>query len=113
MHEVSLMQQALDIALERANDNGGTRIHRLTIRIGPLAGVVTDALRFAFDVVAQGTPAEGAEFVIEDVPIQCWCNPCSREFEPSDYVFRCPTCAQITDDVRHGREFDLASMEVS
>jgi hydrogenase nickel incorporation protein HypA/HybF len=113
MHEVGLMAQAVQMALERAEQNGAARVHHLTLRIGPLAGVEIDALRFAFEVVTQGTAADAAELHIEEVPIRCWCASCAREFQPADFVFRCPECQQLSDDVRQGREFDLISMEIS
>ena len=113
MHEVGLMAQAVEIALERAEQNGGVRVHRLTMRIGPLAGVEIDALRFAFEVVTQDTAADGAELHIDEVPVRCWCAPCEREFQPGDYVFRCPSCQQLSTDVRQGHELDLISMEIA
>jgi len=113
MHEVGLMQEALQIAIARAEQNGGARVHGLTMRIGPLAGVEIDALRFAFEVVTQGTAADGADLHIEEVPVACWCAGCEREFQPIDFVFRCPICDQVSADVRQGRELDLISMEIS
>ena len=113
MHELGLIDQAVQMALARAEQDGAARVHRLTLRIGPLAGVEIDALRFAFEVVTQDTAADGAELHIEAVPVRCWCTSCACEFQPTDFVFRCPACQQLSDDVRQGREFDLISMEIS
>ena len=113
MHEVGLMQQALELALDSARNQGASRIHCLTMRIGPLAGVVPDALRFAFDIVTQGTQAEGAMLEVREVPILCWCAGCSLEFSPPDFVCVCPVCGLLTSDVRQGKELDVVSLEVS
>lgn len=113
MHEVGLMHEAVQVALERAERNRAARVHSLTLRIGPLAGVEIDALRFAFEIVTQGTAAGGAVLHIEEVPIECWCAACACAFQPGDMVFRCPACERISCDVRQGREFDLIAMEVS
>jgi hydrogenase nickel incorporation protein HypA/HybF len=113
MHEVGLMQQALEIAEEQLRQQGGGRIHRLAFRVGPLSGVEPDALRFAFDVVAQGTCAEGAQIDIEEIPLRCWCSACEREFEPAGFAFLCPSCEGVSDEVRSGREFELFSLEIS
>ena len=43
-------------------------VRRVLIRIGPLSGVVPDALRFAFDVAIEGSPIAGACLDIEEVP---------------------------------------------
>ncbi len=113
MHEVGLMQSTLDIALERAAQEGAHRIHRLRMRVGPLSGVVPEALEFAFDVLAQGTMAEGAVLEVERVPILCYCPACRLEFQPEDLFCECPRCRQVNIEVRRGRELELASLEVS
>ena len=113
MHEVGLMQSTLAIALERAADEGAHRIHRLTMRIGPLSGVVPEALEFAFDVLTRGTIAEGATLEVEHLPILCYCPTCRLEFQPDDLFCECPQCLDPRVEVHRGRELELASLEVS
>lgn len=113
MHELSLMQDTVILAVQHARQAGGTRIHRLMMRIGPLSGVVPEALEFAFEVVARGTMAEGARLEIERVPILCHCAACAREFEAADMLCECPECHQPSSEIRRGREMHLMSVEVS
>jgi hydrogenase nickel incorporation protein HypA/HybF len=113
MHEVGLMQSALDLAAAEAARQGATRIHRLTLRVGALAGVEPEALVFAFDVASVGTLAEGAEFAIENVPAVCFCDRCGREFWPAEIVYCCPACGDLSSDIMQGRDLELASLEVS
>src|SRR5574337_590961 len=113
MHEVGIMENTLAIALNRAADEGARRIHRLTMRIGPVSGVVPEALEFAFDVLRRGTIAEGAILDVERVPIICFCSTCRLEFQPDDVFCECPRCHRPGGDVRQGRELELASLEVS
>ena len=113
MHEVGLMENALAIALKRAADEGAQHIHQLTMRVGPLSGVVAEALEFAFDVLARGTIAEGATLEVERVPILCYCSTCRLEFQPDDLFCECPGCHTPSGEVRQGRELELASLEVS
>lgn len=114
MHEVSLMEQTLEIAIDRARSQNSTQIHRLKMRIGELSGVVPEALNFAFDVVTQGTIAEGAKLEIETVPTVCYCSQCDREFHPVDaYIYECPDCGNLSFQIRSGREIELTSLEVS
>jgi hydrogenase nickel incorporation protein HypA/HybF len=113
MHEVGLMENTLAIALKRAADEGALHIHQLTMRVGPLSGVVVDALEFAFDVLSQGTIAEGATLTVERVPIVCYCPTCRVEFRPGDLFCECPRCHAPSREVRQGRELELASLEVS
>ncbi len=113
MHEVGLMQDTLIIALRHATQEGARRVHRLTMRVGPLSGAVPEALEFAFDVLARGTMAEGARLEIERVPIVCYCPSCAQEFTADDFLCECPHCHAPSVEVRHGRELELASLEVS
>lgn len=113
MHEVSLMQAALSLALDCAKAEGASRIHYLELHIGMQSGVVPEALAFAFDIVSAGTPAEGAELRLEAIPTRCYCPHCRQEFQPPDWVYECPLCHGISTDVRQGQDLKLASLEVS
>ena len=113
MHEVGIMENTLAIALKQAAQERASQIHRLTMRIGPLSGVVPEALEFAFDVLTRGTIAEGATLEVERVPIICFCSACRLEFQPSDLFCECPQCHAPSIEVRQGRELELASVEVS
>jgi hydrogenase nickel incorporation protein HypA/HybF len=113
MHEVGVMQSALEIALEQAGRQGAGRIDCIALRVGMLSGVVPEALEFAFDVVARGTIAEGGRLVVERVPIRCVCAGCGAEFPADDLIFDCPHCRRPGARVRHGRELELAYLEVS
>jgi hydrogenase nickel incorporation protein HypA/HybF len=113
MHEVGIMQSAVDLAIDHASRQGAKRIHALTLRIGKLAGVEPDALRFAFEVVTGGTMAEKAALVVEETPIVCFCAACQTEFRPDDFIFVCPSCKRLSGEVRQGQELELSSVEVS
>ena len=112
MHEVSIADSCLKIAVERATEVGAQRITSLTLRIGRLSGVVPEALSFAFECLTEGTLAQGATIAIEDVPVVARCAECALEFEPADMIFACPQCGQLTAEIVHGREMHLASMEI-
>lgn len=86
---------------------------RVVLRIGVLAGVEAEALRFAFDVVSQGTVAEGASFEIEDVPAVAHCGGCGRDFGSDDILFTCPACGAPGGEFRSGRELELSRIELS
>ena len=113
MHEVGVMCEALEIALEQADRRGARRIHRITLRVGALSGVVPEALEFAFDAVAHGTIAEGARLVIDRVALACACAACGHEFQPPEFDYECPLCHAFGARVLRGQELELADLEVS
>ena len=113
VHEVSLMQDTVIIAVKQAREAGAQRIHRVMMRVGALSGAVPETLEFAFEIVAKGTMAEGAVLEIEKVPVLCYCSTCAEEFEPADLVCECTRCARPSVEIRRGRELQLTSLEVS
>ena len=67
MHELGIMESAVDAALREARAHQASRIHRLVLRIGALSGVEPDSLRFAFDVVTAGTDVHCAHEVVRSL----------------------------------------------
>jgi len=108
------MSSAMETVLAHAREHGASRVHRIVLRIGALSGVDPDALRFAFEVVAKGTPADGAELEIDTVPARARCADCDVEFEVgSGFIFTCPRCNRLCGELRQGRELELARIEIS
>ena len=113
MHELSIMTEALRMAVEAAQAAGATRVLQVRLRVGRLSGVVPEALQFAFDVVCRDTMAVGAGLEIESVPVVCWCETCRLEFEGADFFNECPRCHNVSGELRHGREIEIAAVEMS
>lgn len=113
MHEVGLILAALEMAFEHTRKVGATRIHRMTLRVGALSGVVPEALQMAFTAVSPGTSADGATLVVNEIAVRCRCERCGEEFLPEDFVYSCSKCGAITSQIKVGRELELASLEVS
>jgi hydrogenase nickel incorporation protein HypA/HybF len=112
MHEVAIMSEALRMAEDAARAAGAERILKLRLRIGSLSGVVPDSIRFAFDVVSDGTMAAGATLEIDQVPGACWCATCQAEFECVDFFNECPRCHNPSGDLRRGQELEIAAVEL-
>ena len=111
MHELSIMQMALNQALAEARRAGATRVHEIRLRVGVLSGVVPDALQFAFEALVPDTLAEQAKLIIEDVPARFWCAVCEKGFAAPNLFAECPDCGR-SGELRGGRELELSSLEV-
>jgi hydrogenase nickel incorporation protein HypA/HybF len=113
MHELSIALSLVELAVEEAERRGASRVTALHLRLGPLSGVVADALRFSFDIAADGTSIAGAELVIVDTPIVAYCPECAAEREiPSAQLLCCPRCGTGTPNVVKGEELELFAMEL-
>jgi hydrogenase nickel incorporation protein HypA/HybF len=111
VHELSIAQDLVAAMLEHAGPN--VRITVAHVRIGPLSGVVPQALRSAYPAATRGTPAEGSELRIEETVLRAYCPACQAERElPSVQRLACPVCDAPTQRVTGGRELELTSLEV-
>lgn len=113
MHELSIAVALVDLAEGAAARLGVDRIQALHVRVGPLAGVVEEALTFSFEIASAGTVVEGARLLLERAPLLAFCPVCNEEKSiPTPQHLRCPACHTSTPDVRSGRQLELAAVEV-
>ncbi|MGH7135270.1 MAG: hydrogenase maturation nickel metallochaperone HypA, partial [Pirellulales bacterium] len=99
MHELSIAQCLVDSACDAAQREGSQRVTRLLARIGVLSGVVNEALRFSFDLAAEGTACQGAVLEIEEVAVSVLCPKCRAPSQLADcWRFVCPTCGTPTPE---------------
>ena len=103
MHEATLAENILDIALKAAEQNHAAKVFKVGLTLGKLAGVEVEALTLAFDVLKEDTPAKDAELVIKRVPISATCNKCGKTFQLEGYNFFCPDCDGVLI-LQSGRE---------
>ena len=103
MHEMSLAECILKIALDVAAENHAKKISAVGLKLGEMAGVEVEALKFSFNIIKKSTVAENAELKINHVPIIGACNKCGKTFKVESYNFFCPECDGILI-LKSGRE---------
>ncbi len=86
-------------------------MRRVRLRIGRLAGVMVEAVRFCFPLVAEGTVVEGAELVIEQPEGRAQCLDCGREFVQDAPTTPCPCGSRRFRRVA-GEELVVAGFEL-
>jgi hydrogenase nickel incorporation protein HypA/HybF len=111
MHEVSIAQGLLKILEDEAKKHEVSRVTRVHVRIGELSTCVPDALTFAFEIVSEGTVAEGAELQIEMVPAKGRCDKCDIQFDVDSAMFLCPQCGGVAAEIVSGKELDVTDIE--
>ncbi len=98
------MQELLNVVKGAAQDQGGKEVTKIHLKIGEMAGVNIESLRFAFEVLSRGTVAEDALLEFEDVPLKMRCRSCNLEFTPVEFTFRCSGCSGTDIEILAGRE---------
>ena len=83
MHEMGIALQIVEIATASIPpDLDGARVARVNLKVGKLAAIVPDSLRFCFGVATKDTPLDGAELAIEELPVLAqW-----KMMGPGEYV---------------------------
>jgi hydrogenase nickel incorporation protein HypA/HybF len=109
MHELSLAQAVVAIATEHA---AGRRVVKVELKVGHLRQVVPSALAFAFELVAEGTPVEGAELVMEEVGAVGRCRACRAESALTGFPLQCSSCGGLDLDLIQGEELLVDALEL-
>ena len=108
MHELAIVQSVVDTIGERL---GEARVSRVTLEIGRLSGVVSDSVRFCFDLVAQGTTLDGATLDIVEEPGRATCRTCGSDVELTDLIALCP-CGSADLNISSGGQLRIREVEV-
>ena len=113
MHELSIALSLLDLVEEEAARRE-CRVAAIHLRLGPLSGVVREALLSAYDLAREGTAMADAELVVEEVPVVVRCPTCAADRTPvSAFELLCPDCGTPTPEVVRGRDLEVVALEIA
>jgi hydrogenase nickel incorporation protein HypA/HybF len=114
MHEMGIAMQIIEIAQASIpKEEGDIAVARVNLKVGKLAAVVADSLRFCFEIAAKETPLEGAELDIEEVPVLAKCKECHTEWTIEGPAFNCEKCGSGQIEILSGRELNIESIEIA
>jgi hydrogenase nickel incorporation protein HypA/HybF len=109
VHELSIAERIVSIAVTHA---AGRPVSKVEVKVGHLRQVVPSALEFAFELVAQGTPVDGARLEIEVVPAAGACRGCGAESALSAFPLHCGRCGGLDLEVIRGEELLVEALEL-
>jgi hydrogenase nickel incorporation protein HypA/HybF len=112
MHELTLMGWVRESIVDLAARERFARVSRVSLEVGVLLNVEPEALRFCFDAVMRGTPAEGASLELESVLARGSCRRCLTIAEVASRLDSCPSCGAQELDVTSGDRLALRELEV-
>lgn len=112
MHELAVSQNILDICLRHANEAGALRITDINLVMGQFSSIVDDSVQFYWDIIADGTIAQGALLHFRRIPAEMTCSRCGHVFHPGDRAFECPSCGSGSVRITKGEEFQVESIDV-
>ena len=112
MHESSLAMSILGIVLQQVRGAYTGAVRQVDLCLGEYVGVEESTLADCFEMVALGTPADGAKLVVEMIAIAGACDSCGAPAVKLGRVLRCPVCKNSSVTLSAGRELYVKSIEV-
>lgn len=112
MHELSITQSILDIAVSSAENAGAKKVNGIKIVLGELSGCVPQYIQEYFDIVSEGTIAEKAKLSFENVPAIVKCRDCGAKTHMIRFRFRCGECGSQHLEFVSGKEFRVESIDI-
>jgi hydrogenase nickel incorporation protein HypA/HybF len=114
MHEASIAISLIETVSDLCQQEGYNSIESVRLKVGRAAGILPDALLFAFDVAKSDTLANKAELIIEYVPLGGFCSDCGSQFDSEErYIYACPACKSSAIKITRGDELQIIDMEVN
>ena len=112
MHELSIAMSILDVAGEEAVRQN-VRVLVVRLRLGPLSGVVKEALLSSYEMARVDSLVPDSCLEIEEVAILMNCPACGQR-QPVESIqqLRCATCGTPAYDIAQGRELEVVGLEV-
>ena len=112
MHELSIVESLLNLALENAEKANARKIISINLVVGDYTGVLEDAVNFYFGFLSKNTIASGAKINYTHVPGKLRCRDCDILFPLQKHNYRCPECEGNRVEIVGGRELYIENMEV-
>lgn len=110
MHEMAIASALVDQVLRVAREHKADRVREVIVVCGVMRQVVPEALELAFEVLTEGTAAQGATLKIETQGLVARCRECGLQYEATVDNFGCPTCMAAAPELLRGQDIILQSV---
>ena len=110
MHEAAVAEKLLQSIIAASTEHSDKKIIRVVISCGQINAINDEAMRFAFEAVAEDTICQGAILEIKHIPLKTQCRRCKLEFDFDFYSPHCPDCD--SSDIAIGADAVLLLEEI-
>jgi hydrogenase nickel incorporation protein HypA/HybF len=111
MHEFSLATNIVEIVTDSVKNAKKSKVLKIVLEIGELAGIEEEALYTALESLATDTIIADAKIATKNTKGVAMCNECKTEFNLSDIFTLCPNCNGYNKEIVSGKEFNVLSIE--
>jgi hydrogenase nickel incorporation protein HypA/HybF len=112
MHELSVTESILEIALRHAQAANATQITQINLVIGQLASIVDDSVQFYWELIAKDSIAEHARLHFRRIPAEFECRSCGYQFNLDSDDLLCSRCGSVELKITAGEEFFIEAIDI-
>lgn len=112
MHELSIVENIIEIAEENAKKLKAHKVQEIEIDIGEMSGVDYDAMEFALQHFPKTEMFKNVHFIINKIPAIALCNNCKKEFLINDFFDVCPQCGSFENEIIQGKELKVKTIKI-
>jgi hydrogenase nickel incorporation protein HypA/HybF len=112
MHEIGIANSILEAVRQESDFRHGARVVKVGLRIGELAAVDPESLRFCFEALVSGTDLDPLALDLEFRPRCNRCQRCGKLFRVAEFPVTCPKCNCAETQFAGGDELEFAYMEI-
>lgn len=111
MHEVGIAKNIIDVVQQQLPQDETLAVKSIHVKVGALARVTPDALRFGFQIAREQTRLNSTELIVEEVPASMECEACEVVTVQMEPILICPSCASTRLKMLSGNELEVTKIE--
>jgi len=112
MHEMSITQNILEEVEEHLKKVAYNKIINIKIKVGELTALDSSSLQFCYEAITKGTKYENVPLIIEEVPLEGFCNNCKKSINIDNFLFICTNCGSSDVTITSGEELILSEINI-
>jgi hydrogenase nickel incorporation protein HypA/HybF len=112
MHEGVIMQKVVTTILAAVDNRSASRVTHVQLELGTSEHFTEEAVCQYFQVLTQGTLAEGAELELSWLPATYQCLSCQQRFESTSATGICPHCGEVSLETTHSDGCAIRAIDV-
>ena len=112
MHELSIAQNIVEIVSKSAQKEGAKGIVEINLKVGKIAGVEIEALKFSLEIAGKDSLIENAKINILNIEGKANCKDCKSSFVIKDLFTPCPACGNYNSEIIEGKELQIVSFDI-
>jgi len=112
MHELSIAQNIVEMIQRHIPQDEWNQVVAVKVRIGAVAGIVPDSLKFSFQAITAESALCNARLITEHIPFRVHCRTCNTTTENEDGFAMCGECESTDIQVLSGTELHVVEIEL-